>query len=247
MVFCYFVITQFITLRATTFISLDKEAGHCLEVPVKITGVYSFDTNGYWSGHPLYNPSLAIYSLRMNNVLMTTAEYRLSILDIKAKLKIAGQKVSNLDLAQALLYWMSWSADVSNGSSSYRWQLTGDTRVIFDTSTHNGYLSNVEIDCGVKSVTTYNPTTGKFKISFPIIDYEITAKCRGISTVEDLGYDQFSYADTLDIKWDAVSHATAAAINEGVSTRRLVERVASPHINIVYLNRTRAMMQLIYI
>ena len=218
-VFGYFVITQFIELRATSFVSLNKKAGNCREVPVGVTGLYSLDTSGYWSSNPLYNPSSAIYSIRLNNFLKTNAAYRSSITDIRAKLKEVGQKINKIDFGLSLLYWMSWSTTVSDGSSSYKFQLSGDTRVIFDRSIQESYMSNVDTDCRVTSDTAYNPINGKFTISFPVDEYKLY--CNGISTAEDLGYNNQSYSNTLDIKWDVVSHATATAINEKVSIYRM--------------------------
>ena len=81
--FGYFIISEYIAARATSFISLDAQAGICREVPAAVTGLYSLDTNGHWSGDELYDPSSAIYSFRMNDFLKSTEEYRTYISEQK--------------------------------------------------------------------------------------------------------------------------------------------------------------------
>ena len=215
--FAYFIISEYIAARATTFISLDATAGICREVPSAITGLYFLDTNGYWSGHKSYDPSTAIYSFRMNDFIKSTEDYRSYINDQRATFKTLGEKLKKVDFAQSLLYWTSWSHETIDGTATHSWQLTGDPKVLIDRPVHDGFLSNEHFDCQVRPVTVYNPSTGKFKMTYNSTKYTSTESCSLIMSPGDLGFDSRSEATSFDITWDTVSHSTAAAINSGVS------------------------------
>ena len=216
--FAYFIISEYIAARATSFISLDVKAGICREVPVAVSGLYSLDTSGYWSGDESYDPSSAIYSFRMNDFLKSTEEYRTYISEQKLIFKDLGAKIKTVDFAQSLLHWMSWSHVTKDGTSTHSWQLTGDAKVVFDRPDHDGYVSGIRADCDISPATTYNPSTGKFKITYPFKKYNESSRCISTISPASLGFDSNSDAHTFDIKWDAVSHTTASAINSGVSS-----------------------------
>ena len=218
MLFAYFIISGYIAARATSFISLDVKAGVCREVPVAVSGLYSLDTSGHWSGDESYDPSSAIYSFRMNDFLKSTEEYRTYISEQKKIFKELGAKIKKFDFAQSLLHWMSWTHVTKDGTSKHSWQLSGDVKVVFDRPAHDGFVSGKRADCDIVPVTTYNPSTGKFKITYPFKKYNESSSCMSTISPANLGFDSRSGADTFDIKWDAVSHTTASAINSGVST-----------------------------
>lgn len=213
----YFIASQYITSRETTFISLDRSAGVCEEVPLSVTGTYSVDSNGHWIGNSLYNPSDAYYSFEMSNFIKKVAQYESIISDQKVSFAALGAVGKLNDLATNLLYWVGWSQIVNDGNSTQRWQLTGDARVLFDRQNYLGAMGNSMADCIAPSLVTYNAATGKFLMTYSKTAFVTTGSCNNIVTPAMLSYDAAANGDTLTMKWDGTSLIIARAVNEGVS------------------------------
>lgn len=214
----YFIGSQYVTARGTTFISLDQSAGVCSEVPLSITGVHSLDSSGYWIGNTLYNPSSAFYSFDMSNFLKNTAAFRTIIADQKAIFALVGMVGKANNLAVNLLYWATWAQIVNDGNSTQRWQLTGDAKVMFDRQNYLGAMGNSKADCSASSLVTYNAATGKFLMVYSKSLFSGTGSCNNILTPNALGYDSASNGDILTMRWDGVSLVVATAVNKEVSS-----------------------------
>ena len=213
----YFIGTQYVIARATTFISLDQSAGECSEVPLSTTGVHSLDSSGHWIGNSLYNPSLAYYSFDMSNFLKNTVGYKSIIADQKAIFATIGSIGKTNNLAINLLYWVTWSNVVNDGNSTQRWQFTGDAKVMFDRQNYLGAMGNSKADCSASSLVSYNAATGKFLMTYSESSFSKTGSCNHITTPKFLGYESAANGDILTIKWDGVSLIVATAVNKGVS------------------------------
>ena len=161
----------------------------------------------------------------MNDFIKSTDDYRSYINEQRATFKILGEKMRKLDFAQSLLYWMSWSHVTTDDAATQNWQLTGDPKVIFDRPTHDAFLSNKKSDCQVRPSTTFNPSTGKFKITFNSTELKNSSICTSILKTSYLLFDSMSETTTFDIKWDTASHITASAINSGVSVLSLFHKL----------------------
>ena len=236
----YFIGSQYVSTRATTFISLDQSAGECSEVPLSVTGVHSLDSSGHWIGNTLYNPSTAFYSFDMSNFLKNTAAYRTIIADQKAIFAMVGMVGKANNLAVNLLYWATWAQIVNDGNSTQRWQLTGDAKVMFDRQNYLGAMGNSKADCSASSLVTYNAATGKFLMVYSKSLFSGTGSCNNILTPNALGYDSASNGDILTMRWDGVSLVVATAVNKEVSTFVLLFHffVYSTPFHFVLLYRT---------
>lgn len=215
--FVYFITTQYISTRATTFISLDVTAGDCKEVPLSVTGVYTMDVNGNWLGSTLYNPSAAYYSFSMSNFLKTSLQYE-DIINYQKSVFASMGKIGIVnELADNLLYWTSWSQVVDDNNAKQRWQMSGDAKVVFDRQNYLGAMGNQLADCIVQSSVAYNAATGKFVMTYSHKEFLSSGSCFEIISPESIGYDSTANGDTLTMEWDGVALVTAQSVNKQVS------------------------------
>ena len=229
----YFIGSQYVIARATTFISLDQSAGDCSEVPLSITGVHSLDSSGHWIGNTLYNPSSAYYSFDMSNFLKNTASYKSIIADQKAIFATIGSISKANNLAINLLYWVTWSKIINDGNATQRWELTGDAKVMFDRQNYLGAMGNSKADCIASSLVSYNAATGKFLMTYSEASFSTIGSCNHIITPKLLGYEPAANGDILTMKWDGVSLIMAAAVNKGVSLTYVLLSQGKPNRNFI--------------
>ena len=218
MLFAYFIGSQFATTRSTSFISLDRKAGECDEVPISVTGSFNLDSNGFWSGDSQYNPNAAMYSFDAHNFQKDTKGYH-SVID-QQRLSFANLgRVGKLhNIAYNLLYWVGWSEITTTGNSTQRWQLTGDAKVVLDRQYILGSLSNKKSDCSATATVVYSPGTGKYVMTYQSTNFKASPECGNVTQLIQPPYANLKgNTDVIDLKWDGVSHLVAAAVNEGVS------------------------------
>jgi hypothetical protein len=212
----FFIVSQYVSISETTFISLDAGAGVCDEVPLSVTGSYSLDLNGRWLGNSLYNPSSAYYEFTMFNFVEETAAYKILIGQQKVAFSTIGEVGVKQDLAENILYWASWAQVISDANTTSRWQFTGDTRVILDRPNYLGAMGNKISDCPIRSTVAYNAATGKFVLSYSYSLFASKIECYAISNAEVFGYDSTANGDNLSIRWDGTSLILAAAVNKDI-------------------------------
>jgi hypothetical protein len=214
----YFIGSQYVTTSNTTFISLEKNAGICVDVPVAVTNIYTLDENGYWSGKSDYNPSTGMYTLIMSSFNHSLSEYNDFMAGMRQTVayELASKSVKQ-DLSQNLLDWMAWAKFVDEGTNTQRWQLTGDPKIVNNRNNYVGTLSNDETECHRKSSVTYDLATGRFKLTFSYSEYNQERSCYTILKPDDIGYDAMANGDDLSLNWDGVSLILARAVNKGVS------------------------------
>lgn len=211
-----FIILQYYTTKATTYISLDQASGNCNLLSLPANGVFNLDSNGYWSSNPLYNPSAGMYSLTVKNLQESNISYGLILEKQKAIFKDISVKMMKQDMADNLLYWLTWFQIDRDGDSSRRWQLTGDAKKVFERKYYIGTVSNRFAHCNSRSVVSYNPGTGKIRLVYSYADYSANYFCREVVTPGYLAYDPIDY-DVLSVSWDATSLLVAASVNKEVS------------------------------
>lgn len=203
-------------MRATSFISLSESAGDCAEVPLSITSVYSLDRSGHWLGNSLYNPSSAYYTFDMSNFLKNTADYKTIIAAQKDLFYQLSTIAKTNEIANNLLYWVTWSQVVNDGNSTQKWTFTGDAKVLLDRMNYVGAMGSYGGDCVAESTVTYNAATGKFLMSYSHSTYVSTSSCNSIVAPTTVGYEAAANGDTFTMRWDGVSLVTAKSVNAGV-------------------------------
>jgi hypothetical protein len=221
----YFIGSQYVSTAKTTFISLDKSAGNCVDVPTAVTNTYTLDESGYWTGQSAFNPSTGVYSLVMNSFTHSLSEYADFMANMRETVsELAGNSTSQ-DIAENLLYWMAWAKFIDEGENTQRWQLSGDPKIVNDRTNYVGTMSNEAQECHLPSSVSYDRSTGRFKMTFSASDYSTTCEptvclpggdCFTFPTKTSLGYDPMANGDDLSLSWDAVSLALARAVNKGV-------------------------------
>ena len=222
--FAYFIGTQFVTMRATSFISLSHLSGQCIHQPLLVSGVYYLDSNGSWNEDTYYNANAAVYSLELRNFKKTAEEYNN---EVKLQ-RLSFDQISLIEtrnnLAYNLLYWIGWSEitfheNIDKSISTSRWQLTGDAKEILDNVGIAGSLSNVKNECQTKSAVDYNSITGRFVVTYETGKFIGDHSCRNITTLTKPDpLISRGNVDSITVAWDGVSLLIAAAVNEGVST-----------------------------
>ena len=216
--FVYFITTQYISARATTFISLDLTAGECREVPLAVTGDYTIDVDGNWLGSTLFNPSAAYYSFSMSNFLKTTLQYEDIISVQKSIFASIGKIGTTNELADNLLYWTAWAQVVDDNNAQQRWQMSGDAKVVFDRQNYLGAMGNELADCIAQSTISYNAATGKFVMTYSHKNFLSAGSCFNIISPESIGYDSTANGDTMSMQWDGVALVMAQSVNKKVSS-----------------------------
>ena len=217
----YFIGSTYVTTANTEFISLDISAGLCKTVPVAITNTFILDSNGYWNGQALYNPSQGMYQVQLNSFNHTLDEYTSFMAYTNSVIQSQlVNKAQHNDLSQNLLNWVGWSLWVTEGNIKHRWTMTGDARTMLARKNYFGSLSKEAGDCKIPGTVKYRRATGMFELTYSYKDdvmaYSTDEDCKKILLPTDVGYDSVSNGDKFAIEWDGVSMIMARAVNKGV-------------------------------
>ena len=220
--YLYFIISTYYSQANVTFISTDPTSGICYRPPVAITNTFTFDVNGNWDVALAFNPTLGMYSVKMNNFLHSQEEYAAFILDAETNFKNAlSNKAPGQDLATNLLNWMMYSYFVGDGAYTHRWRTTGDPKVVYDRTSYLGTVASSSKDCRLPSTTSYDRATGIMTLSYNYAQYVYSSTnsgsyCDDIFAPTDLGYNAVADGPFVRINWDVVSLTLARAVNKGV-------------------------------
>lgn len=98
--------------QSTKFISITSSSpnyAYCDTVPNAITGTYSLDTDGYWSGSLDFSPGKGIYQFVFNNFEHSLELYKEWMLKAKENIAQVAAGASSRNLAMNLAYLMSWT------------------------------------------------------------------------------------------------------------------------------------------
>ena len=213
----YFIGSTYTTTANTQFIALDLASGNCKTVPVGVTGTFTLDSNGYWSGETLYNPSQGMYHLALSNFQHSLEEYQTFMAYTRSVIESALSEPSqHRDLSYNLLSWVTWSLFVTEGSLQHRWTMTGDAKIMLARNNYYGSLSKQLYDCQLPGTVAYNKATGHFTMTYSHSSFSSSQNCKTILLDTDVGYNAIANGDDMSLEWDGVALLLARAVNKGV-------------------------------
>jgi hypothetical protein len=96
--------------RTTSFISLDKDAGECTEVPQTVTGEFICDANGNWNTNSRFKFALSQYSVNLLGLEYTTDQWKENIQAIESEVVKLVAKASQRDFSWNIIAWSSYKA-----------------------------------------------------------------------------------------------------------------------------------------
>ncbi len=176
LLFIYFVYNNYSQAVSEAYISLTTDGGDCNTVPISITGTYLADYNGNWAGTPEYEESLALYQLSFSNFEITSElQYNEMMSNFYTNLVNIGDKAKTYNLAENLIYWMTYvdyydiqSPSLTNFTGVgygqlQTLQLTADPAIVFDLLHNIQRFSSKRGKCPVSSYTTYDQANHIFE------------------------------------------------------------------------------------
>ena len=213
----YFIGSTYTTTANTQFIALDLASGNCKTVPVGVTGTFTLDSNGYWSGETLFNPSQGMYHLALSNFQHSLEEYQSFMAYTRSVIEsVLSEPSQHRDLSYNLLSWVTWSLFITEGAVQHRWTMTGDAKTLFARNNYYGSLSKQLYDCQLPGSVSYNKASGHFKMSYSHNSFGTSENCKSILLDTDVGYNAIANGDDLSLEWDGTSLLLARAVNKGV-------------------------------
>ena len=82
--YLYFIISTYFSQANVTFISTDPTSGICYRPPVAITNTFTLDEHGNWNVALAFNPTLGMFSVKMNNFEHSEDDYAAFIADAQS-------------------------------------------------------------------------------------------------------------------------------------------------------------------
>ena len=227
----YFIGSTYTTTANTQFIALDLASGNCKTVPVAVTGKFTLDSNGYWSGETLFNPSQGMYHLALSNFQHSLEEYQSFMAYTRSVIETAlSEPAQHRDLSYNLLSWVTWSLFITEGAVQHRWTMTGDAKTLLARQNYYGSLSKQLYDCQLPGNVTYNKATGHFTMAYSHDSFSKSENCKTILLDTDIGYNAIANGNVMSLEWDGVSLLLARAVNKGViSMSQLITAKSGGH------------------
>jgi len=144
----------FIENRGVTYISLDKAAGECVDVPKPLSGTFLISASGLWEGFNgfLYNEAIA--SVDFHGLEVDSVGFENLLLE-QMNLTEAANYISSHNIVDNLVFWMSYRKQVVTSDEVQSLTLLGQPNVVYNrankaTSVHNGLNASL---CHADSVT----------------------------------------------------------------------------------------------
>lgn len=213
--------------KSQVYLSPTFDVSRCQQVDRPATGTYFGDLSGHWSGTWQYDPSKAAYSFQLSNFsvggnqasstlsqewrsIMTTAGLVLS--------EIIGPIMSKQNLAQNLLYLLTWSLPAITGLNENKQVLSfsGNSTSVFSTfdylvaglATSNGV-------CNISSITTFDAGTHSLTVSYDATEYSNNPHCKDALPITSTNFivGRIGSPPALSLVIDVRSFFAAVAAN----------------------------------
>mmetsp|Transcript_32322 Transcript_32322/g.32945 ORF Transcript_32322/g.32945 Transcript_32322/m.32945 type:complete len:665 (-) Transcript_32322:18-2012(-) len=207
---------NYIASRESHYMSLSSDNGYCKQVAKSISGTYDMDFFGYWTDNSNFNPSRAKYYFTMNSFSHTESEYGQIVLLIKQAISQIGYEATSRTLADNLLYWMSWTKEITDTPYSHTLRMSGSIDRIFDRSSKQAVISSKTYSCGAIPIVDYNHLNGILTVKYSYTEYTNEITCNSISSASNLGYVASSDGDEFSLRMNMRTLMTALAVNKGV-------------------------------
>jgi len=96
--------------RTNSFISLDRTAGDCLEVPQTVTGSFVNDANGVWNTNSHFKNSLSQSVVSLLGLTYTTDQWKANMQEIENQVLAIVSKTPFRDFSWNVIAWSSYKA-----------------------------------------------------------------------------------------------------------------------------------------
>lgn len=207
--FLYFLIDGYVKTKNARFMSLDPNSGDCTEVPVSITQNVYADYEGVWNGDNSFRAQDAIYQLTVTNFQRSTKQYEDFMAELLVALEVRAAFALHSGSANNLLVWMSWRKK----GRDYNFQMTGNTRVVFNRQHRQVSISSRGGVCGLTGVHGFNHGAGTLYVQYSYPSYVADDNCKGAWATENQGYIAAIDGPLLQNEFDVTSMITAIAVS----------------------------------
>ena len=190
--------------RTNSFISLDRTAGDCLEVPQTVTGSFINDANGIWNTNSRFKFSLSQSMVTLLGLTYTTEQWKQNMQEIENQVLAVVSKTPFRDFSWNIIAWSSYKA-VYTTSGRLEFAFDASSSTIFNKDypamglgNANGVLNqdignpstcsqlmviylfniyNFIINNIITKTVSYDPLTSTLQVNLPIGQYNNTYLC----------------------------------------------------------------------
>ena len=164
--------------QSTKFISLTSSSenyAYCNSVPNSITGTYTLDAAGSWSGSLDFSPGKGRYEFVFNNFEHSLETYKAWMLKAKGYIAQVANGASSRNLAMNLAYLVSWTYLVHDTTSapdsvpvSNLIRFKGDAAYVLDRAAKTASLGSLTKQCFATPSVDYNRATAQFSVTYSL-------------------------------------------------------------------------------
>lgn len=232
--------TLYIRNRTSTFISLSKNSGACVEdsslnecceVPRSVSGQFSADICGYWNTEANFFAVNSIYGVKALGLTYTNDEWTEVMTKADSKLfEVAVTKGEQRDLAWNMIAWASFSFVTRNSIGVHTFYTQGNVAIIFAEKTYYSYFASADNTDGSNPISNnvFSTATSRLTTTINLDCYDSTSfgyetyicksACPSLVPLQGFGFDPTAYNSSpeFDSSFDMVSVSTAIAINYGI-------------------------------
>mmetsp|Transcript_23089 Transcript_23089/g.33818 ORF Transcript_23089/g.33818 Transcript_23089/m.33818 type:complete len:840 (-) Transcript_23089:259-2778(-) len=233
--FIYFCYSGYSEARTKSYIALNNDDGECTTVPKAVSGQWLASYDGLYTGDVDFQYPLAVYMLEFEDFSKNSHEYKNIMDEYKAELKKIGELALTQNLADNILYWVSWQVLDREEGEVRRFQMNADPRSVFDNEYIFGQMATVNAECYVStSTSTFDSANAVMTNRYSYNDFMATENCSVINP-EMFGYSERFHGDDFTVSLDVNTAITAIAVNKGILNATHLEEIQSSR----YLNFTQ--------
>lgn len=218
----YFLYTSYSGGRTKTFISLEEDAGDCVEVGRPTSGNFLVSaSNGQdfaWSSQESYDSNSTLYGLSLESFTSTVAGFSEQMSYVDERLAALGAKGATRDLSWNLLAWMSFRySNTTDATGSFEFTTKGEPEVVYNMAEKGVTFSSAWGYCDYLSEVVFDPYTSTYHVS--MLNYMDTKPCVNQFDAAKLSAPPLSPLATqkdFNFKVDMRSVVIAQAINMGI-------------------------------
>lgn len=210
--FLYFAYTGYIQQTTKEFITPNSNDGDCSSVLRTVDGTYYADFTGQWNGDTNFQYSNALYQLNFQHFRYSVKEYTKMMNYVGKQLDYIGETAYNRNLAENIIYWVSWQVSIPDPSSANTFQMLGSPGVIFDRQFRFGMVGNVNGECLVTRETSYDRANNLFEIKYDVNEFNSDNICKTIANIDIMGYIYLYDFNEFRLKVDVRSFVIAFAV-----------------------------------